>query len=385
MAEYAGRPNVYLSVGRFRGRRAVSRLNEQGALFCDLDYRKVTKVADLTADGVLHGFVLPTLDHARIPAPSFVVASGGGGLHLYWLHSAIPRAALPRWQTCQQVIWEALREWGADRGALDAARVLRLAGTRHGRTGEIVRVIWCDPQGGRAWPFDVLADEVLPLTRRELLDLRGERAQSTRAASPTPVRPFTPAGLWERRLADLQHLRILRGWEQGIPHGERDAWVFWAAVAVSWLSPPEVAEREVLALAEEAGWNAGEAQSRLCTTLRRAVDAAAGRRVLWQGALVDPRYRARRQTLVEWLHVTPDEQAHMQVLIGDELARQRHRDGKRERARSQGATPRDQYLRGAAERRETIRQLWDEGLSVRAIADRLGLGVGTVHRAIVKK
>lgn len=43
---------------------------------------------------------------------------------------------------------------------------------------------------------------------------------------------------------------------------------------------------------------------------------------------------------------------------------------------------RGEWLARAAQRHEKIRELRAQGLSMRAIADEVGCGVGTVHRAI---
>lgn len=46
------------------------------------------------------------------------------------------------------------------------------------------------------------------------------------------------------------------------------------------------------------------------------------------------------------------------------------------------SAPRDEFLQHAADRRKEARKLRAEGLTMRAIAKRLGVGVGTVHRAL---
>lgn len=46
------------------------------------------------------------------------------------------------------------------------------------------------------------------------------------------------------------------------------------------------------------------------------------------------------------------------------------------------AEPRDTYLSRAEQRRQQIRELRDQGLSMRAIADEVGCSVGTVHNAL---
>ncbi len=52
-------------------------------------------------------------------------------MYLIWLHSPIPRAALPRWRACQEILKDLLASLGADPKARDAARVLRVVGTPH--------------------------------------------------------------------------------------------------------------------------------------------------------------------------------------------------------------------------------------------------------------
>ena len=49
------------------------------------------------------------------------------------------------------------------------------------------------------------------------------------------------------------------------------------------------------------------------------------------------------------------------------------------------AQPRDEYLEEAAQRHARIRALRAEGLTMRAIAEREGVTVGTVHYALHKE
>ncbi|MDQ7850410.1 MAG: helix-turn-helix domain-containing protein, partial [Armatimonadota bacterium] len=327
---------------------------------------------------------LQALEAERIPAPSFFVASGRG-VALVWLHTPVPRAALPRWNACQRRIYEALRHLGADARARDAARVLRLIGSRHGETGAIVEAL---TPAGPPWPFDTLADEILPLTRPELYDLRIRRA-AKRAARPQEalVRPpegFTQATLWEARLTDLQTLLQLR-WFGHLPPGHRDKWLFLAGVAMSWLAIPLVLQRELYALAHQVGgWTEAEASNRLQAVLARAHAAARGETVDWMGQAIDPRYRFRTETILEWLEITPEEQRHMRTLIGPEIARERHAEAERERKRRTGEVKIDRatYLAQAEERRQEARRLREQGMSLREIAKALGVSPEAVRRML---
>lgn len=96
----AGQDDVYLSTQRFRAWRRVARLQECGALAVDLDYYRRPEYRGAHPRGVLED-ALAALARTRKPAPSLAISSGRG-LYLIWLHSPIPRAALPRWTACQR-------------------------------------------------------------------------------------------------------------------------------------------------------------------------------------------------------------------------------------------------------------------------------------------
>jgi hypothetical protein len=357
----AGEPDVYLTQNRFLGRRRlVSRLAELDALFVDLDYYKTTH-ADAHPRHVLD-LALDALQAERIPPPSFAVATGRG-LALVWLHQPVPRAALPRWRACQGALWHALRHLGADRLAGDAARVLRLVGTRHGGAGTPVEAI---TPVGEPWDFDPLADEILPLPRAELVALRLERAKRRAAGqgAPSPARWFTGAGLWELRLAELQQL-LQHRWLGTLPGGQRDLWMLLAGTAMSYLVPAPMVRREIVALADQVTsgcWRERETLARMGAVVARAERAARGEKVEHGGRLVDPRYRFRTATVVEALGITEAEMRAccFRHLVSPEIRREHHRLDKTRRRRELGMVPRPEYEAKSASRLEPWRT---EGVS----------------------
>lgn len=374
------RQDVYISQNRFDGRfRRISTLKQLNALWVDLDYYRNPELAGLHPWKVLE-LVLELLEREGIPAPSFAVATGRG-LALVWLHSPVPRAALPRWNACQQRLYEVLKELGADPMARDAARVLRLIGTINSKTGSVVEALTPaeDP-----WPFDRLADAILPLSRAEIRDLRVARA----LRGKTLVRPpqaFTEATLWEARLSDLQKLLWLR-WFGRLPPGQRDAWLFIAGVAMSWLCIPQVLQRELFALAHEVGgWDEKEAKTRLHAVLKRAHMAARGETVEWMGQRIDPRYRFTNETIIEWLQITPEEQEQLSVIKDEKGQRELNRLRQERFRREAGALPREEYLARAEMRRQEVLRLRQEGMSIRQIAEKIGLSKSQVHRILSGK
>ena len=382
--QLAGYPDVYISQNRFNGPRKIALLAQLDALFVDLDYYHNASLVGCPPEHVLE-IARMALEDERLPQPSYAVNTGRG-VALVWLHSPVPRQALPRWNACQQRLWEALSHLGADQLARDAARVLRLVGTRNSKTGTFVESM---TPAAEPWDFDTLADEILPLTRAELYDLRIRRAQKgaqkpLEASKTTPPQGFTQATLWEARLSDLQRLLQLR-YGSMLPPGQRDAWMFVAGVAMSWLAIPVMMQRELWALAHQvAGWDDREAKSRLQAVMKRCHMAANGQTVEYNGMQVDARYRLKTQTILEWLEITPAEQLHMQTLIGEEVARERHRKAEAERKRLNGEVKvdRDTYRGQAILRREEAQIMRQQGMSYRQIAQQLGCSHSEIIRLL---
>jgi hypothetical protein len=134
---YAGLNDIYITQNRFRGSRANNRVAELSALYSDLDYYNVSDFARMPPKAVFEELALDALLRAKIPYPSLAISTGMG-LALVWRHEPVPGHVLPKWARCQQHIFEALKELGADPGVRDAARVMRLVGTYNSKSGTLV-------------------------------------------------------------------------------------------------------------------------------------------------------------------------------------------------------------------------------------------------------
>jgi hypothetical protein len=379
---YAGQPDSYITQQRYAFRRTVSQLVELQAMFAELDFYNVPELRGMDARGVLKD-ILILLEDEQIPYPSLAIYSGRG-LHLIWLHTPIPREALPRWIACQEHLGRILKPFGWDRGAKDGARVLRLCGTVNSKSGEVVEEI----RGIKdRYDFETLCSEILPIGRAELRDIRIQRAardaKLPRESRQRPAKWFTQAGLAEARITDLQRLRSIR-WFGDLPPGQRDYWLFVAATSMSWLVDDlQALQREMFALAKEAGkWDGRESRSRLSAVMKRARMAADGQTVQWGESRVDPRYRFRNETIIELLEITPEEEREMVTLISKNERQRRHRETDMKRRREAGTIPRDKYLSEALarEREPVIVRLRGEGMGLRQISRETGYPLKEVHR-----
>lgn len=385
------RADLYVSQAAFGKWRSISDLTAIGACYADLDYHGVSRWrGKLPAD--VAGAVLGHLEEAMLPHPSYILSTGRG-LVCVWLTELLPRAALPRWNAVQKRLGAVLEPFGADRRAQDAARVFRLVGSHNSRADHdrrTVGMVWChgSPEAPTRNVFGTLADEVLPVTHADLISLRAERAKRKAEGKDKagPAKFLSAGTYWETVLTDLQRLRAYRCPEGALPEGQRDTWLFVAASAIAWISPPEVLGREILALGHEAaGWRDSETKSRMSAVIKRARQAAAGQTVTFQGWDVDSRYRMKANTIVEWLSIDPTEQraAGLRVLVDEDRKRElntertkasRIRRGGKDRAEQQAARlemgQKALYLRASA------------GMTVAELAVHLGASVGQVHKAM---
>lgn len=290
---------------------------------------------------------------------------------------------------------DVLTPFGSDKAALDAARVFRVAGSLNSRADPLdaeVRPIWCNGSAGEPFRhvFSDLADEVLPHTRAELASLSAERAKRKAGGRDTgrPAQTLTVATWAETMLSDLQRLRAHRYPEGAIRPGERDRWLFCAATAMAWLCPHQVLERELSALAHEAaGWQGKETRSRMSSALARARMAAAGQRLEWDGREVDPRYRMQASTVIEWLEIEPGEmrEAGLRMLVDTERAREVAAERQRDSRRRKGAQDRTAVQAARLELGRKARFLQArEGLTVRDLADKLGMSAFQISKAIAE-
>jgi len=268
---YGGLYDIYISQNTFYGHRAVSRLARLSAMYSDLDFYRIPRLAEIHPRGVLE-LAMEDLERAKIPRPSLAVTTGRG-LALVWRHDPVPRAALPKWSLCQDHIFGALKGLGADPSATDGARVLRLVGSRNSKSATTVEAIWQD-RGEVIWGSSDLVDEILPLSREQLEERRAQRLeQREKLASSKDARRasegredaqkrFTQYSLALGRLSDLQLLLKLRGLNK-LPPGQRDSWIFAAATSLAYLVGAEALERELIVLGtENAGWSEAETRSR---------------------------------------------------------------------------------------------------------------------------
>jgi hypothetical protein len=369
LSRWVDQPDVYVTPNEFFNWRLIKNAAALNALYVDIDAHDGEDVMYQVE------LALSALEHARIPEPNCIVYTGRGA-HLYWLIERTDARALPRWQACQRHLVKVCQ---GDRMSADATRVLRVVGTVNSKAdGFRVRA---EPIHVMRHDFDWLADQILPHTRAEIRDLRATRAarQLEYLSPKTHGKPYGSIyERWALVYRDL-HAIVAHNWP-GTPveDGQRDTVLFHMANALSWFTLSEALEAEVESVARQItpSLDAEQARSYCSSVVRRARDTADSGR--------EQRYRYKRETLYEQLApLIPDDLLpNLRAIIPDDLAadrkRERDRDSKRRTRAAAGVQSRDDYLAQGAQKRDQAHALRRQGLSVRAIAQAMGISVGAV-------
>lgn len=367
-----GKEGRFFSVNEFDGWRYIRLLRSLRALYVDLDDNE-----DLYA-------VLDALQDQHMPGPSLVIWSGTG-MHLYWLLEPLPPKTLPVWQRCQDALIAALKPLGADAAAKDCTRLLRIAGTRN--KGEEVQGMVLD---GHRWSLRQIAFEILGRDGKgrkpEVRDIRTKRPRADKAIQGSIY------ARWHLVYRDLQ--TISNHHQHQIPEGYRDKWLFLCATALSWFTHAQGIEDEILSLGRmHTDLVEPEIRAALQPSLQRALQAAEGQKIEWQGQSIDPRYRFRRQTLYGWLDglIPPELLPKLRAIIPDDAAKERRRTSWSAREKERPARNRategryaTQYTKQGvrasnAEKRAQAQAMRAQGQTYRTIAAELGVSVRTVH------
>jgi len=135
---YKDVPEVYTAMNSFKtGKsRKIENIKCLNALYTDIDCYKL----NLTPEQVIFTLKMDYFDRI-IPCPTFIIKSGRG-LYLIWkIYKGDDRNALPTWKKIQSYLCDKLSVFGADKTAIDAARILRVPGTVHAGTGNIVEIM----------------------------------------------------------------------------------------------------------------------------------------------------------------------------------------------------------------------------------------------------
>lgn len=360
--------STYMSQAGYRGRRAVNNVSSLPALYVDLDYYNIPELADLDATELL-SVILEK--EPWLPVPTLLVDSGRGAYFVWLFDKPLSRDSLPQWQVVENYLVDALKSYGADPAARDAARVLRLAGSINTKSGETVF-------------YRRLSATVSFSMMRGLVPEPKARPTVIIPNKPKAVRTnlrrlFTPYSLAHARMQDYSELARQRALADGGKMTDgRHRMVYFFAVASSWYCPtPSVLQAEVKEFCQEhfAEPEKYYNRSRFGAVVSRMIAEKAGATVREQ-----IRYTLSNEYLINLLQITAEEQQDMSTIIGPEEKRLRGLAAKDKKRREAGKPTRSALKEASLIRAERARQLAADDVSIIAIARELEVKRSTVYR-----
>ena len=346
ITSYAGQVDTWIGQNEFnRYNRKIINLERLVVAFSDLDTYK-SEYANLPPEEIANILDQYCISQ-NIPLPSLKVFSGRG-LQVKWVFNA-PKSAkhLPRWKALQNAISVALTPFGSDTNALDASRVLRLEGTVHSKSLEVVRVL--EPEkpvitydfSELYGQFNASSHLDIEKPKKSSHPKRQDKAEPMLRASPFRViegginnNPKgsksnliakTKQSLSWSRLLDLRTLADLRG---GVQEGQRMLFLFWTLnfMAMSLQVNPMNFWDEAQGVADRFFPNGDWEESALGTVFEKVCQQARGETVEFLGKIYTPLYTPRNSTLIRTFNITTEEQQRMITIIDDVEKAQRAKE-----------------------------------------------------------
>lgn len=352
--------DVYISMSTFyKPMRRIETIKEIGNLFLDLDTynTKFTKTQ-----------ILMNLEdnyyNKLIPTPNLTIDSGRG-LTLVWSIEKVPYMALPLWKSIQEYLYSQLKEFGADRKALDATRALRVAGSINSKSGTRVTIL-------EKYEYKYTLREI----QREFLPDLDENKSKKKGRPKKVVYVHRERSLYQGRILDLVKLCELRNYDV---KGQREIILFLYRYYLCYFYEDEQkALEDVLELNKEFIQPLSEKEVIRATGSAEKVFKAK-----------DKQYKYKNETLIEILEISEYEQTHMKVIIGKEEYKRRNNEYNKKKYKIKlkelGKMTKQEELDIL---RKKIKVLRDKGLKNKEIMQMLNIGSNTTferHISYLKK
>ena len=352
--------DVYISMSTFyKPMRRIETIKEIGNLFIDLD----TYNTEFTKTQILMNLEENYFNRV-IPTPNLIIDSGRG-LTLVWSIEKVPYMALPLWKSIQEYLYSQLKEFGADRKALDATRVLRVAGSINSKSGTRVTIL-------EKYEYKYTLREI----QREFLPDLDENKSKKKGRPKKVVYVHRERSLYQGRILDLVKLCELRNYDV---KGQREIILFLYRYYLCYFYEDEQkALEDVLELNNEFIQPLSEKEVIRATGSAEKVFKAK-----------DKQYKYKNETLIEILEISEYEQTHMKVIIGKEEYKRRNNEYNKKKYKIKlkelGKMTKQEELDIL---RKKIKVLRDKGLKNKEIMQMLNIGSNTTferHISYLKK
>ncbi|MDO6338443.1 DNA-binding response regulator [Clostridium perfringens] len=287
--------NIYITPNTFyKPCRRLENIKELNTLFIDLDYYKTGKTRVQVLMDLEKNYF-----NQSIPIPNYVIDSGRG-MYLIWLINAVPSQALPLWKAIQDYLYKQLKDFGADRQALDATRILRVPGSINSKSKTIVSILD---------EYDYIYD-LREIQNGFLPELKPYEKKKGRPSKINFI--FRERSLYFGRIQDIIKLCELREYDL---KGHRELILFlYRYYLCSFTEDVQKALEDVI-----------ELNNSFRQPLRENEAIRATRSAERCYLDKNKQYKYKNDTLIELLEITEEEQTYMTIIISKEEYKRRKR------------------------------------------------------------
>ena len=341
--------NVYITLNTFyKTYIRIEYLKELNALFIDLDTYKT----DFTKEQILMN-LNENYFGKNIPTPNFIIDSGRG-LYLIWLIKKVPSMALPLWKAVEEYFYRSLKEFGADRQALDATRILRIPGSINSKTHTEVKIID---------NYDYLYD--LREIQNEYMPELSEKAPIRRGRPKKVKYIYRERSLYYARIQDLIKLCELREYNL---KGHRELILFLYRYYLCYFTEDiEKSLNDTLELNNMFKQPLRE---------KEVLSSTKSAETVFKDQNKD--YKYKNETLINLLEISDEEQKEMKTIISKEEYKRRDREYQKkkykEELETQGKLTAEKKI---LQRRIKIKDLLAKGLKQKEIYLQLNISKRT--------
>lgn len=343
--------NIYITLNTFyKPYRRLECIKELNGVYIDLDYYKTKYTKDQIIMNLEENYF-----NKIIPATNYILDSGRG-LALIWLINKVPSKALPLWKAVQEYLYSQLKEFGADRQALDATRILRVPGSINSKSKTVVSIID---------EYDYIYD-LREIQKEFLPELRPNEKKKGRPKKINYI--YRERSLYYARIQDITKLCELREYDL---RGHREIILFlYRYYLCSFTEDVQKALGDVL-----------ELNSMFIYPLKENEVIRATRSAEKCYLDKNKEYKYKNDTLIELLEITEYEETQMSTIISKNEYKRRHREREKnrylEKLKADGKIKEKDKL---LQRRIKIKDLLAEGLEQKDICLRLNISKRTYIR-----
>ena len=343
--------NIYITLNTFyKPYRRLECIKELNGVYIDLDYYKTKYTKDQIIMNLEENYF-----NKIIPATNYILDSGRG-LALIWLINKVPSKALPLWKAVQEYLYKQLKEFGADRQALDATRILRVPGSINSKSKTVVSIID---------EYDYIYD-LREIQKEFLPELKPKEKKKGRPKKINYI--YRERSLYHARIQDITKLCELREYDL---RGHREIILFlYRYYLCSFTEDTKKALEDVL-----------ELNSMFISPLKENEVIRATRSAEKCYLDKNKEYKYKNETLIDLLEITEYEETQMSTIISKSEYKRRDRvyqkNKYQRKLKSEGKISEKEKL---SQRRAKIKDLLAEGLKQKDICLRLNISKDTYIR-----